>query len=99
MASGNLNDNFVLVNLKKKVFVRVNTRSLSGRVSKPKRLSGPDMDMGGCDGGMLTCFSCGQIGHFSRNCKGLNGDGLLPLVADQEEECPYPTLEGSITNG
>ncbi|KAJ8978958.1 hypothetical protein NQ317_009354 [Molorchus minor] len=64
-----------------------------GRVSKPKRLSGLDMDMGGCDGGMLTCFSCGQIGHFSRNCKGLNGDGLLPLVADQEEECPYPTLE------
>lgn len=101
IASGNLNDNFVRINIKKKVFVRgKHGRSFSKfkksqwKTNKAKCLSGPEMDMGGCDGGMLTCFQCGEIGHFARNCKATKGDGFLPLNAvDQEDECPYPTLE------
>lgn len=47
----------------------------------------------GCDGGSLTCFLCGKTGHFARQCKETKGDGLLPLGAEDEEPCPYPTLE------
>lgn len=57
-----------------------------------KSLSGPDMDMGGCDGGVLTCFQCGEVGHFAQNCKA-KADLLLPLDAEQANQSEYPTLE------
>lgn len=53
-------------------------------------MSGPEMNMGGCDGGLLTCFQCGGIGHFAQNCK-VRTDALLPVeVAD---DSPFLTLE------
>lgn len=97
ISDGTLNDNYRTINLKKKVFVRGKKNSSYSKYkkqmwkNKKKALCGPDMDMGGCDGGELVCFNCGQTGHFARQCKSGKGDTLLPIPA--EEDCPYPTLE------
>ncbi|CAG9763138.1 unnamed protein product [Ceutorhynchus assimilis] len=99
VASGNLNDNFVTINIKKKTFVRgkkgrnFSKYKKSQFKSKQKTLHGPDMDMGGCDGGKLICFNCGQEGHFAQKCKATKQDNLLPLKNEEEEDCPFPTLE------
>lgn len=77
IASGKLNENFVRINIQKKVFVRgrkVNNYSKYKKTAwKQKKaaaaLAGPEMDMRGCDGGFLVCFNCGQQGHFAQNCK------------------------------
>ncbi|XP_062542516.1 ATP-dependent DNA helicase Q4 [Armigeres subalbatus] len=103
VAAGKLNENFVRVDLRKKVFVRgkktINYSKYKKSLWKKKKaaaLSGPNMDMGGCDGGMLTCFQCGQVGHMARNCK-VKGEQLLPLEADVADESPFPTLEEAET--
>lgn len=101
IASGTLNENFVTINIKKKVFVRgkkgMNFSKYKKQMwkNKKKALSGPDMDMGGCDGGVLTCFGCGDVGHFARQCPKRHGDKLLPLdvAGNADEESPFPTLE------
>lgn len=76
VAAGTVNENFVRINLRKKVFVRgkktVNFsryKKQQWRNKKAAALTGPEMDMGGCDGGLLMCFQCGQPGHFAQNCK------------------------------
>lgn len=76
IAAGSLNENYVRLNLRKKVFVRgKKTMNFSRykkklwKTQKAAALSGPDMDMRGCDGGTLKCFQCGMPGHFAQNCK------------------------------
>lgn len=97
VAAGSLNENYIRLNLKKKVFVRgkkvfnfsQHKKSL-WKKKKAAALSGSDMDMGGCDGGVLECFKCGGAGHMARQCSA-KGDNLLPLNA--QEESSYPTLQ------
>lgn len=76
VAAGKLNENYVRLNLRKKVFVRgkktMNFSRYKKKLWKSQKaaaLSGPDMDMRGCDGGILMCFQCGMPGHFAQNCK------------------------------
>lgn len=98
IASGQLNENFVRINIQKKVFVRghkkVNYSRHKKTQFKQKRaaaLAGPEMDMRGCDGGQLICHICNLPGHFARNCKAeQQADNLLPLDAEYSQ---YATLE------
>ncbi|XP_055608011.1 ATP-dependent DNA helicase Q4 isoform X2 [Uranotaenia lowii] len=104
VAAGKLNENFVRVDIRKKVFVKgkktINFSRYKKNLWKKKKiaaLSGPEMDMGGCDGGVLTCFECGGTGHMARYCK-VKGENLLPLEgADGIEDSPFPTLEEAET--
>lgn len=77
IAAGKLNENFVRIDVRKKVFVRGKKTINFSKYKKSKwkkqkaanALAGPEMDMRGCDGGFLVCFNCGQQGHFTQDCK------------------------------
>ncbi|KAJ6642571.1 ATP-dependent DNA helicase Q4 [Pseudolycoriella hygida] len=100
VAAGKLNENFVRIDVRKKVFVRGKKTINFSKYKKSKwkkqktanALAGPEIDMRGCDGGFLVCFNCGQQGHFAQDCK-IQSDKLLPLDVDVEEETTYQTLE------
>lgn len=73
MASGKANENFVKVNIQKKVFVRGKKTMTFSKFKKnqwkanQKSLHGGKG--GGSHAGILKCFKCGDVGHFSRVCK------------------------------
>jgi len=102
LASGTANENYVRVDLKKKVYVRgkktMNFQKYKKQQWKNKKKelandriykNDPSDKMAG--GGIQTCFKCGEVGHFARACLKLKGDELLPLE-DDVEESPFPTL-------
>ncbi|XP_032665007.1 ATP-dependent DNA helicase Q4 [Odontomachus brunneus] len=101
MAAGTMNDNFVRINLKKKVFVRGKKNFNFSKYKKnqwkqrKKDLASSESNLDAADlidkNGM-TCFKCGESGHFAKNCTVSKGDALLPLK-EIDESSSFPTLE------
>ncbi|KAG8038272.1 hypothetical protein G9C98_006599 [Cotesia typhae] len=98
IASGNINDNFVRINLKKKVFVRGKKSFNFSRYKKNQwKHKKKELASGECSLDLAdlaeknTCFKCGGSNHISRNCPAMKSDELIPLEHTDVSE--YPTLE------
>ncbi|XP_051163305.1 ATP-dependent DNA helicase Q4 [Leptopilina boulardi] len=101
MKRGELNDNYVRVNLKKKVFVRGKKAFNFSKFKKgqwkqrKKELSSSAASLDAADFAEKTggaCHLCGEMGHFARFCKNRKGEELLPLE-DVNDCSEFPTLE------
>ncbi|KZC08279.1 ATP-dependent DNA helicase Q4 [Dufourea novaeangliae] len=102
VADGKVNDNFVRINLKKKVFVR-GKKNFNFSKYKKNQWKQKKQQLGSSEGslevadfvekrGVMTCFKCGDVGHFSRYCPNRNGDNLIPLE-EIDDSSQFPTLE------
>lgn len=91
--NGTLNDNFVRINVEKKVFVR-GKKSLNYSKFKKQQFKNKKALHGGMEfpeSGKVICYKCGGSGHMSRFCVAHKGDQLLPLnMVDKND---IPTLE------
>jgi ATP-dependent DNA helicase Q4 len=103
MASGTANQNYVRINLKKKVFARGKKTQTGGSYKRQQWKQRQNGGMGGGGGGgkgnykskMVTkCHRCGEIGHWAKTCM---SDKLLSMeeLKEQgdEEDLEFPTLE------
>ena len=96
MKSGTINENFVRIDLKKKTFVR-GKKSMTGykfRRQEWKRKQGLKTASGGkagkAGGGAnyaknLTCFKCGDFGHWATKCPGKAKPDSILTEADRPE--------------
>ncbi|KAJ8716103.1 hypothetical protein PYW08_013388 [Mythimna loreyi] len=91
--SGTLNENFVKINIEKKVFVRgkksMNYSKYKKQLWKSKKSLHGGMEFP--ESGKIACFKCGETGHMARYCRSHKGETLLPL--DSYNENDIPTLE------
>lgn len=88
--NGTLNDNFVKINIEKKVFVR-GKKSMNYTKYKKQQWKNKKALHGGMEfpeSGKILCFKCGNAGHMSRYCTAHRGDSLLPLSATLHEDIP-----------
>ncbi|XP_043523721.1 ATP-dependent DNA helicase Q4 isoform X2 [Frieseomelitta varia] len=102
IADGKVNENFVRINLKKKVFVRGKKHFNFSKYKKnqwkekKKELASGEGSLMVADfvekKGAYSCFKCGSTGHFSKYCPNKNSDDLIPLN-EVDESSTFPTLE------
>lgn len=94
---GATNGNYVRINLKKKTFVRGRKSMTAGKYKrqewKKKQImkSAEEGNAGAIK--TLTCFKCGDFGHWAKNCSGKKGDNLMPLEDYYEKESTFLSLE------
>lgn len=94
MKSGTLNENYVKINIKKKVFVRGKKKFNYAKHKKQQWKNKKKESDARESGGVLRCFKCNEIGHFSRYCPKKTEDKLLSGDEEEEEEDSLlPTLE------
>ncbi|XP_076650012.1 recQ4 helicase [Halictus rubicundus] len=102
VTDGKINENFVRINLKKKVFVR-GKKHFNFSKYKKNQWKQRKKELGASEGSLevadfvekhsvATCFRCGDVGHFSRLCPKRKGDDLIPLD-EVDESSEFPTLE------
>ncbi|XP_039755581.1 ATP-dependent DNA helicase Q4 [Pararge aegeria] len=91
--SGTLNENFVRINIEKKVFVRgrkgINFSKYKKQLWKDRKALHSGMEFP--EGGKITCFKCGSGGHMARYCIAHRENSLIAL--EQCDETDMPTLE------
>ncbi|KAI8426275.1 hypothetical protein MSG28_005161 [Choristoneura fumiferana] len=91
--NGTLNENFVKINIEKKVFVRgkksMNFSKYKRQQNKDKKALHAGMEFP--ESGKMLCFKCNLPGHMARYCTAHRGDALLPLESYSEDN--IPTLE------
>ncbi|XP_064079381.1 uncharacterized protein LOC135196437 [Macrobrachium nipponense] len=95
--SGSANKNYVRINLKKKVFVRgkkhLNLKKYKHKEWKKKKLMNSAEEGDEVSKKSLTCFKCGDFGHWAKNCIGKKGDNLMPIEEYDENESTFLSLE------
>ncbi|XP_063974668.1 ATP-dependent DNA helicase Q4 [Diachasmimorpha longicaudata] len=98
--SGKVNENFVRINLKKKVYVR-GKRSFNFSRYRKNQWKQKKKELASSEGALdladlaekNTCFKCGGTGHISRTCPAMKSDQLLPLEETPDDISEFPTLE------
>ncbi|XP_069951171.1 uncharacterized protein RecQ4 isoform X2 [Cherax quadricarinatus] len=97
VSTGASNNNYVRINLKKKTFVR-GKRSMNAARYKRQEWKNKQIMKSAESGNKgaiksLTCFKCGDFGHWAKNCSGKKGDNLLSLETYNENESTFLSLE------
>lgn len=91
--NGTLNENFVKINLEKKVYARgkksFKYSTYKKQLWKDKKALHSGMEFP--ENGKISCFKCGLCGHMARYCTSQKENALLPLTDCNESD--MPTLE------
>ncbi|CAG4947741.1 unnamed protein product [Parnassius apollo] len=88
--AGTINDNFVKVNIEKKIYVR-GKKNFNYSKYKKKQWKDKKALHGGMEfpeSGKVSCFKCGLSGHMARYCTSHKENSLLPIETVSEDDIP-----------